>query len=232
MDDKTIYKMIVKQQAQTWLKQNPLLLNSEEKQKFLLGLEEYFDDSSITIDDEVYDFLVQCHLVKNEPREDIFMRYLLAKYVSFRGKHVLDVGAGRVCALSNVLAKKGAKVTAMDTNIRQDSKILQKVKITGIKKLFVCDEFSKTGTGTNIQRFDLIVGQEPCDATEHIIRQALKYNKPFDISLCASPHKSLDGRTFETYEQWYEHLAGISNEVSITKKDCGFVATNCDGFER
>lgn len=221
-----LLNLIVRNQADIWLKENPLLLNSQEKQKFLIGLQDYLENKNIAIDDEVFDFLVQRKLINNEPREATFIKYLIKKYGSLNGFNVLDVGAGRICTLSKSIAEQGGKATAMDTNIRLNNESLKKAKITVIKKLFRCDEYSKNGVGTNIDRFDLIVGLEPCDATEHIIRQALKYDKPFDINLCATAHKGLNGETFRTYGEWYKHLANISKEVSITEHDCGFVATN------
>ena len=226
-----LIKIIVKQQADIWLKENPLLLTAQEKQKFLIGLQNYLENKEDTIDDEVFDFLVQRKLVKNEPRETTFMRYLTEKYRSFKNLRVLDVGAGRTCALSQSISKQGGKVTAMDTNIRLSNDTLKKAKLVVAKKLFMCDDCASNGKGTNIDRFDLIVGLEPCDATEHIIRQAIKYNKAFDISLCASPHKSLDGKTFKTYEEWYDYLSSISKKVSIVKNNCGFVATNSNELE-
>lgn len=105
------------------------------------------------------------------------------------------------------------------------------MNIVAIKKHFKSDDFAKSGEGTNIQNFDLIVGLEPCGATEHIIRQALKYDKPFDISLCAAPHKALSGDTFNSYLEWYNHLKNISKEVSIIKNDCGYIATNHEEYE-
>lgn len=223
--------LIIKNQANIWLKENPLLLNSQEKQKFLLGLQDYLENKNIAMDDEVFDFLVQRKIIKNEPREDSFIKYLIKKYGNLKNFNILDVGAGRICALSKAIAGQGGQVTAMDLNIRLSNEVLRKLKITVVKKLFRCDEYSKNGVGTNIDNFDLIVGLEPCDATEHIIRQSLKYDKPFDVNLCAAPHRSLNGKTFRSYKEWYNHLTNISKEVSIIENDCGFIATNSETLQ-
>ena len=229
--DKNLLNLIIKNKATTWLKENPLHLNNQEKQRFLLGLKNFINNNTSTIDDEVFDFLVQCELINSESREDYFMKYLLNKYKNLNNKNILDVGAGRICSLSKAIASKGANVTAMDTNIRLTNETLGKDKIMPIKKLFKCDEYAKNGNGTNIVDYNLIVGLEPCDATEHIIRQSLKYEKPFDILLCAAPHKALNGKTFRNYMEWYEHLAGISREVSIIKKENNYIATNNENLE-
>jgi len=221
-----LLKMIIKSQADLWLKDNTHLLNSQEKQKFLIGLNDYLEDKDIVLDDEVFDFLVEKKLIKNEPRETTFINYLKKKYGSLKDFRILDVGAGRICSLSKALTEQGGKVTAMDTNIRISDSMLKKSKITGVKKLFRCDEFSKNGIGTSVDNYNLIVGLEPCGATEHIIRQALKYDKPFDVSLCAAPHNGLNSEVFKSYMEWYEHLKKIPNEISIIRNDCGYVATN------
>lgn len=230
--DKELIKCIIKNKADLWLKENPLMLNSKEKQKFLIGLQDYLEDKTITIDDEVFDFLVQQKFANNESREKSFEDYLIKKYRSVNGLNILDVGAGRICALSKILAEDGAKITAMDTNIRLSNVDLKRLKIKAIKSLFRCDEYSKNGVGTDIKNFDLIVGLEPCDATEHIIRQALKYDKPFDLSLCVAPHKGLNGLTFGSFEEWYNYLKSISKEVSIFKRGNNFIATNSESLER
>lgn len=225
MNNNALLNFMVNKQAEMWLKENPLLLNKQEKQKFLNGLKNFIENKSIAIDDEVYDFLVQRKLISKEPRENTFMSYLTHKYGTLKNKKILDVGAGRTCPLSKSLVNQGGIVTAMDTNIRLTDDTLKKAGIIPIRKLFRCDEYAND-RGTKIENFDLIVGLEPCDATEHIIRQSLKHNKPFDINLCAAPHNSLDGKTFKTHTDWYHHLENISQEVSIVENDCGFIATN------
>jgi hypothetical protein len=137
-----------------------------------------------------------------------------------------------MCKLSAVLSRYGYKMYAIDPNIRLTPKEGGKLKLGSMSKnKFVCDEFSSAQKGTNIQNYDLIVGLEPCDATEHIIRQALKYDKPFEILLCAAEHDALDGTKFKSYLEWYEHLKNISPDVKITKKDNSYFASNVEERE-
>lgn len=229
MDDKLLRLYFLKQ-ADLWLKDNPLFLNSQEKQKFINDLLKFIDcytnNQVGVIRDEVYDFLVQRNLIIAQPREEKFLKYLTQKYKSLNNMEIMDVGAGRVCPLSRAMAMEGAKVTAIDPNIRLDESVLKKENIDLLKRYFQCDQYSTNNIGTDINKYDLIVGLEPCDATEHIIRQSLKYDKPFDIRLCTASHKSLDGKEFETYEEWYEHLAKISKDISILNENSGYIATN------
>ena len=213
--------------AEQYLKMNPERFTNAEKEKFKLGLAEWIAGTSETIDDEVYDFLLTLKVDDRKPREEIFASHITNKYSNIQFRKIMDVGAGRMCKLSSVLAKCGYRMYAIDPNIRLTPKEANKLKIASISKnKFLCDEFSRTGKGTNVQNCDLIVGLEPCDATEHIIRQALKYDKPFEILLCAAQHDGLDGTKFKTYLEWYEHLKGISSEVKITKKKSSFYASN------
>ena len=213
--------------AEQYLKINPDRFTSAEKNKFRAGLAEWIAGTSETIDDEVYDFLLSLKVDNRKPREEIFASHITQKYSKIRFRKILDVGAGRMCKLSSVLAKCGYKMYAIDPNIRITPQEATRQKISSVsKKLFLCDDFAPQGKGTNIQNYDLVVGLEPCDATEHIIRQAIKYDKPFEVLLCAAAHSALDGTTFNTYLEWYEHLKGISPEVQITKKNNSYIASN------
>lgn len=213
--------------AEQYLKVNPDRFTNTEKQKFRLGLAEWIEGTSETIDDEVYDFLVSLKLDDRKAREDVFASHIVKKYSCIKFRKILDVGAGRMCKLSNVLSRYGYRMYAIDPNIRLLPKEAGKLKIASTSKnRFLCDDFASGGKGTNVQNYDLIVGLEPCDATEHIIRQALKYDKPFEISLCAAPHDALDGRKFKDYLEWYEYLQSISQEVKITKTKNAYFASN------
>ena len=213
--------------ALEYLKVNPYRFNSQEKNKFLQDLSNWVDGKSDEIDDEIYDFLLDMKIYKGNSREQEFVSYLNQKYGVVKFKRILDVGAGRMCRLSEQLAKQGNFLYAIDSKIRLSQ---QEAKIKGLKSIklqnFLCDNFAKGGNGTPISSYDLIVGLEPCDATEHIIRQGLKYDKPFDVSLCGAPHKALNGKNFTTYEDWYEYLGSISNEVKIQRIGSAYYASN------
>lgn len=218
--------------ALSYLESNPYRFNAQEKAKFMQGLKEWVEGKSNEIDDEVYDFLIDVGLYKKPRREESFMSYLNQKYGAIRFSKILDVGAGRMCKLSEVLAKYGNSLYAIDPNIRLSKVEANKLGIKSIStQKFLCDEFAKNGKGTPVDNFDFIFGLEPCDATEHIIRQGLKYDKPFDVFLCGAPHKSLDGKTFKTYHEWYEYLASISSEVNISKFESTYVASNTKSLE-
>ena len=206
---------------------NPDRFNAREKVKFIEDLKCWIEGTSAEIDDEVYDFLIDIGLYKKPKREDAFVSYLNQKYGIIRFSKILDVGAGRMCKLSQALAKYGNSMYAIDPKIRLTQNEAKGLGIKSIKlQNFECDEFAKSGRGTPVSYIDYIFGLEPCDATEHIIRQGLKYDKPFDVLLCAAPHKSLDGKEFKNYEDWYEYLSSISAEVEIKKVGTSYYASN------
>ena len=210
-----------------YLEMNTERFNSKEKLKFMNGLQEWLAGKSESMDDEVYDFLIEIGVVKSKSREENFKSYLNEKYGFLTFKRVLDVGAGRLCKLSEMLAKKCSNVTAMDPKIRLSEIEAAQKRIKIKKEMFECDKFAKSGSrGTSLKPYDLIVGLEPCDATEHIIRQGLKYDKQFDVLLCAAPHNALNGKIFRNYEEWYKYLESISSEVTIQEYGSSFIATN------
>lgn len=214
--------------AFAYLELNPERFNDKEKVKFMKGLEEWIAGKSETIDDEVYDFLIAAKYLDEQSREEEFVSFLHKKHGHFAFKPVLDVGAGRMCRLSTLMAKGGAKMYAIDPEIRlSDDEAYDRGIIRISRNKFSCDKYPAYGSkGTNVQPFAHIVGLEPCDATEHIIRQGLKYDVPFDVLLCAAPHDSLDGRKFRSYEEWYEYLLKISSDVDITKHGSSYIISN------
>lgn len=220
-------KLFIRCLAHGWLQRNPERLNAKEKAKFQEGLEEFLLGESKTIDDEVYDFLVQTKAIHKDPRHITFLEYLKRKYPKISAKKILDVGAGRCCHLSSSLAECGYKPYAMDPSIRLDSKEIKALGIVNyFKSEFRCDEFAKNGKGTNIMQYDAMAGLEPCLATEHIIRQGIKYNKPFDILLCYENHDSLNGDKFKSPEDWFDYLMDISGDIHVEKHGKNFIATN------
>ena len=218
--------MNIYQLAELYLQKNSERLDVAEKADFRKNLTKFLGGDFV-LADEVYDFLVYEKLIKAQNRHEIFANYLAGKYSKESYKKILDVGAGRLCKLSAKLSSLGYEVYAQDPKIRlteQEAKNLSIKKISRFK--FACDDFSKNNAGTPVGAYDVLVGLEPCDATEHIIRQALKYDKPFDVHLCYAPHAALSGENFKTPEEWYKHLKSISDEIKILQQDSSFIATN------
>lgn len=220
--------------AVIYLNINAERFNDKEKYVFMENLNDWIMKKTDVISDDIYDFLIAAKLSEEKTREEQFASYLNEKYKNLRFTRIMDIGAGRMCKLSTLLAKNGARMYAIDPNIRLRVEESYKAGISKISnQKFVCDwSVGKNGLGTNVKPVDMLVGLEPCDATEHIIRQALKYEKPFDIALCATPHDSINGKKFRSYEEWYEYLLSISSEVDISKIGGFYIASNASQLDK
>lgn len=149
----------------------------------------------------VYDELIDFIDLKTnrKTRWESFARYIETRYNCKEYKNILDVGSGVNPLLSLELKKKGYNVTAIDPRIELNN------EIKCVKALF---DYEKT----SVLEYDLLVGLEPCMATEHIIRSSLLNDKPFAISLCATPHDSLSGKKFKDMEEWWNYLLSITDD--------------------
>lgn len=172
----------------------------------------------VLVSDELIDFFdVLFHKVK---RFESFARKIRRLYPPETYPRVLEVGCGVLMDLSLELTKYGYEITGVDPNALSHEELLEvRNKLVNMKLLLdayekemrkvtiVKDSFDyKTADLTN---YDLIVGLEPCEATEHILRGSLQYHKPCIIGLCATAHESLDGTVFENRFLWYDYLKSI-----------------------
>lgn len=213
--------------ANRYLKVNEERFTETEKELFMKNLDDCLSGKTENYDDEIYDFFVATGL-KNKPRrEEEFISHLNKRHNLTRYHKIMDVGAGRLCRLSESLAKMGFEMHAVDPNIRFSGKEAKEKGIASISKnKFICDYASPNSKGTIITGYDLLVGLEPCEATEHIIRQAMQYKIPFEILLCAAPHDSIDGQSFDKMFRWYRYLTSISDGVFLEKDGGNYYISN------
>lgn len=159
-------------------------------------------DKLINVSDEVSDFLDL--LFRNPTRWKSFANYIKDNYQLKKYNNILDVGCGKFADLSIELIKEGYNVTCIDPNLNTDKINVAELKL--IKDIFDYRIF-------DVAKYDLIIGLEPCDATEHIVRSALNNNKEFVVSLCATPHKSIDGKSFLNKNEWYQYLLNLYSDA-------------------
>lgn len=154
--------------------------------------------------DEFIDFYDM--LLKKPTRWQAFRRYIETRFPKKQYPSILDVGCGIFAELSLDLVSKGYTVSSIDP------KVTEKENLKTIKGLF---DFKTT----DVSSYNLIVGLEPCDATEHIIRSAILNNKSFCICLCGVPHKNIiTGKIFENRDEWIEYLLKIDPSIIFEKK--------------
>jgi 2-polyprenyl-3-methyl-5-hydroxy-6-metoxy-1,4-benzoquinol methylase len=158
------------------------------------------ESTKATKSDEYFDFILWC---ENMPsRQAGFLNYL--KKISFLQKddHILEVGCGTQARLSALLNEEGYDVTSIDPKLN-----LEICKWKGIKDAFDYHTF-------DLNPFDCVIAQEPCDATEHIVRACMEKKIPFVIALCATPHEHIDGYMDDEAFDWYTYLYHLTQNQS------------------
>ena len=180
-----------------------------------------FQDSS----KEFNDFIFEYSSDLDDDRK--FAMGLMSDFPRSKYKNVLEVASGNNPKVSNFLAINGYSVSAIDPLIRENSfKNLENLNL--IKSNFFCDDIIGKGKGTDIKDYDCLVGIRSCKATEHIIRQSLNYDKPFNIMLCNCANDSIFGQNFINRDDWYSYLISISQEVKIVPENGYHYITNLD----
>lgn len=133
-------------------------------------------------------------------RQQSFAQFISKKLAKFPDARILEVGCGRTAILSRLLAEKGFNMTCLDKIVEPDLTN----GVPAIRDTFDYRTF-------DLSNYDIIIAQEPCDATEHILRACKEQNKMFFMSLCGVPHKIIDGDMPKDYQAWYNHLLKVSD---------------------
>ena len=188
-----------KQKLEKNKKENP----NELTEKQLKQIEHEMENpKEKTISDEYFDFKLWS--LGYPSRQESFAEYLVKRLTKKNAKKILEVGCGRTYRLSRMLEEKGFEITCIDLNIEalkgQSNIVVKKQK------------FDYT---YDLSNYDYIVAQEPCDATEHIVRACVNQKKPFIMTLCGVPHTLISGEEMKDVHNWYEYLINISKENEI-----------------
>lgn len=149
------------------------------------------------ISDEYVDF--KLWMIGLPSRQERFAQFL-AKKLS-KSSRILEVGCGRTGRMSRILSEQGFCITGIDPKLE----VLSSANVKYIKEEFDYTKF-------DLSEYDFVIAQEPCDATEHVVRACINQRVPFIISLCGVPHKLISGEMPEDEKEWYEYLLSISKE--------------------
>jgi SAM-dependent methyltransferase len=153
-----------------------------------------------TVIDEIGDFYD--YLFGRSYRWTAFVRYIQARYCVDKYKNILDIGCGKQAYTSQELVKRGYNVVGIDPKVKE---------IEGLRVIKDYFNYLKT----DVSEYNLLVGLEPCEGVEHIIRSALRNDKEFAVIPCYASHDSIDGRSFKDYQSYHSYLLNISNEIMI-----------------
>lgn len=116
---------------------------------------------------------------------------------------ILEVGSGRHGRLSVMLAERGYEMTCMDPKAED----LPGSGVEVRREAFHYAHVDLTG-------YDFVVAQEPCEATEHIVRACVAQRIPFAVALCGVPHELISGEMPGDVYEWYEYLENIDRDYT------------------
>lgn len=174
-------------------KENPNRLSEEQ---FEALRQEVLQPEKGTISDERLDFRLWRQGLPS--RQEYFAAYLKDEILPEGKLRILEVGCGKYPKLSVLLSKMGYRMTCMDPRVEP----AEDEEIEVRKENFHYENVDLSG-------FDFVVAQEPCEATEHIVRACTRERVPFLVALCGVPHELICGGMPEDVFDWYDYLEGI-----------------------
>ena len=180
--------------------------NELEERQFRMIENEIKHSNSKTISDERFDFILWCRGYPS--RQQYFLKYI-QKWIT-KDQKILEVGCGRTGILSRLLAEKGFIVTGIDPKINLLDYNVKESKAHFIKEEFNWEKF-------DLSKYDYVIAQEPCEATEHVVRACSRQNVPFIMILCGVPHRLISGEMQEDVESWYNYLVSIDSENIVLR---------------
>ena len=181
---------------QEYKKLNPNELSAKQ---FLELERELKGPYSNVISDEYIDF--KLWMMGLPSRQESFAKFLAKKLPKEEKVKILEVGCGRTGRMSRILGEEGFCITGIDPKVE----MLSCANVEFIKEKFDYEKF-------NVSKYDFVIAQEPCDATEHVVRACINSKIPFIMSLCGVPHKLINGSMPKDEKEWYEYLLNISKD--------------------
>lgn len=185
-------------QFQVFCKENPYDFSKEQ----LIRLKNDIDHPTYGLStDEKVDFNLWTQGKKS--RQEYFADFISNILPCQKYQHLLEVGCGHNARLSRLLSEKGYILTAIDPALNCTKNPFH--QITAIKDSFHFEKIS-------VSAYDAVIAQEPCEATEHIVRACVRDQTNFIMSLCGVPHPLINGTELDSINQWYSYLENIDSQ--------------------
>ncbi|NCC42158.1 MAG: hypothetical protein EOM18_00920 [Clostridia bacterium] len=198
-----VEKMNNNKSIETYCKMNPNHLSEYQIEKIK---KEYEQPRIRLISDELLDYKLW---EKDFPsRQERFADFVLDTLHLPVNSHILEVGGGNG-HVSYLLSRKGYHMTCMDPRLNLPA--IWQEDICGLTEAF-------DYRTTNLDQYDYVIAQEPCEATEHIVRACAMHQIPYVMDLCGTAHRLISGEQMEDVFEWYEYLRNIDHKHTVIKK--------------
>jgi len=170
----------------------PDYLQEEIKEKIYLG----FTNNNDTIN-QIYCFL---NIVDDSINPYLFFYKTIQNRFVLENKKILEIGAGTVPILAKIIKDNcNSKITLIDPLL-----ICELSKGLDIKK----EEFNEQ---INILQYDILIGYNPCRATEDLIKFSILNKKDFCVATCGCcflPKEYVD----KSSKAWHNYLIDLARE--------------------
>lgn len=189
--------LIAQKDIYRYIELNSSNLDTDEVNKILrVSKDEDQNGSKGVIADELIDILLWFN---GQPtRAEAFAEYICSKVPV--GSKILEVGCGPRATMARKLTKMGMEVVAIDPCLKEPTENFK-------KEYFTLDY--------DISSYDVVVGLEPCEAIEPLIRVCVKEKKPFIAAPCGQPHKRLNGKLDKNCLTWWNYLKNIHPKIDL-----------------
>lgn len=185
-------------------KENPLEFDEEQFEKVRKDL---FSPREGIASDEYVDFILWIKGYRS--RQEAFADYVEELLPLGQYPKLLEVGAGKKARLSKILHEKGYSMEAMDPELLRMAEVNDGIRCR--KEPFIYGK-------TDVTAFDAVIAEEPCEATEPMIRACVEAKKDFVISLCGTPHLLMNGEMPEDIYAWHQYLCSIAPKNCSLRK--------------
>lgn len=202
------------------ISKKPSFFNKQKLKRFKnMYIEKYPDFLQEEIEEKIYkgytnnnDTINQIYCYLNIVSDDInsYKEFINIINNNFVFENILEIGAGTIPVLAKYLEDKKVNVDIIDPSI-----IFEDLINGNVKK-------EKFDSNTKVDKYDLLIGYNPCRATEDIIINAIRNKKDFCIALCGCCFLP-DSYIERTPESWHKYLFELAEKEANDNYELLFI---------